>query len=226
MEKPMRGPGRPSKYRMKDGSPVPGVTTICDRFKEAGGLIHWAWSQGMEGIDYRRTRDDAGDSGTLAHDMIEAYIHGEERDAARDDRYDPLILERARKALGNFQTWAEQTKLRITVTELPLVSEEHRFGGTLDALGEVMGKLCLVDWKTSSGVYTNYLVQVAAYVYLYEEHHPGVRLDAVHLLRFDKEHDGFHHHQWGRSVIDDAWKYFLLARAMFDLDKRLKKAAA
>lgn len=221
-----RGPGRPSKYRLADGSVVPGVTTIVNRFKDAGGLIHWAWNQGMEGIDYRRTRDDAGDSGTLAHDMIEAHIHGETRDDSRDNRYAPEILERAKKSLSNFIAWAEQTKLEITTTELPLVSETHRFGGTLDALGEVMGKLCLVDWKTSSGVYADYIVQVAAYVKLYEERYPNVRLEAVHLARFDKEYDGFHHHQWGRAVIEDGWKYFVLARQMYDLDRQLKKAAA
>jgi hypothetical protein len=221
-----RGPGRPQKYRLKDGTVVPGVTTICNRFKDAGGLIHWAWSQGMDGFDYRRTRDDAGDAGSLAHAMIEAHIHGERWDSSKDDRYDPEVLKRAKNAFANFLAWSEQTKLRLIATELPLVSEVHRFGGTLDAIGEVLGELCLVDWKSSAGVYADYLAQVAAYVTLYEERYPGARLETVHLLRVDKEYAGFHHHRWGRSVIDDAWKYFLLARQMYDLDRQLKKAAA
>lgn len=220
-----RGPGRPTKYRLQDGTIVPGVTTVTNRFKDAGGLIHWAYTCGVEGIDYRRARDDAGDSGTLAHRMIEAHIHDEPWDESQEARIDPAVLKRAKNAFQNFLQWKDQTKLELVVTELPLVSETHRFGGTLDAIGMVKGELCLVDWKTSNGVYADYLVQVAAYVQLFEEN-KGTRLNRVHLLRFDKEYDGSHHHQWGRDVIDDAWKYFELGLRMFEIDKRLKKAAA
>lgn len=218
-----RGTGRPSKYKLADGTIVPGVTTITGRFKESGGLLHWAWSQGMEGIDYRRTRDDAGEAGTMAHSMIEAEIHGEPWTAPPHADHD--IVAKAETSLTNFRRWAAQTGLRITATELPLIDEENRFGGTLDAIGEVMGTLCLVDWKTSNGVYPDYLVQVSAYVHLYELHHPGVQLDGVHLLRVDKEVAGFHHHHWGRSVTETGWEFFRLARQLYELDKALKRAA-
>lgn len=226
METIARGPGRPTKYRLASGAIVPGVTTIVGRFKESGGLLHWAWDCGMQGVDFRRVRDDAADAGTIAHRMIEATLHGEPIDDSDDAKYDPDVLKRANKAHGNFLLWAEQTKLRVTATELPLVSEAHRFGGTLDAIGEVMGTLCLVDWKSSNSVYAEYIAQIAAYVKLYEEHHPGTKLDGAHLVRFGKDCDVFVHHSWGRSVIDDGWEYFRMAREMYDLDKRLKKAAA
>jgi len=63
-------------YRTKDGVRVPSVTTIIGRFKESGGLIHWAWALGMEGKDYRQVRDSAADAGSLAHSMIYETNHG------------------------------------------------------------------------------------------------------------------------------------------------------
>ncbi len=69
--------GRPkSGYRLKDGAKVPGVTSVISRFKESGGLIHWAWKCGVDGIDYRQARDKAAEAGLIAHDMIDAWIHG------------------------------------------------------------------------------------------------------------------------------------------------------
>jgi hypothetical protein len=219
-----RGPGRPTKYVLKDGARVPGVTTITGRWKDSGGLIHWAWQQGIDGIDYRKTRDSAADAGSIAHDMIEAHIHNEVYKAPPGT--DPAVIVKATRALDNFRKWAEQTRLNVLATELPFVSEKHRFGGTLDALGEVMGSLALLDWKSSAGVYADYLAQVAAYVILYEENRPGRSVEAIHLLRFDKECDTFAHHQWGGGVIENAKKFFLLGRELYDIDQRLKKAAA
>ena len=48
------------KYEL-DGRLLPGTTTIIGKFKNSGALIHWAWKQGMDGIDYRETRDQAGE---------------------------------------------------------------------------------------------------------------------------------------------------------------------
>ena len=38
------------KYEL-DGKLLPGTTTIIGKFKNSGALIHWAWKQGMDGID-------------------------------------------------------------------------------------------------------------------------------------------------------------------------------
>lgn len=218
-----RGPGRPTKYVLANGTRVPGVTTITGRFKDSGGIIHWAYQCGVDGIDYRRVRDAAADAGSLAHDMIEARIHGVEY--VPPFGATPEAGAKAARALQNFDKWAAQTKLEVIATELPMVSEQHRFGGTLDAVGRVLGSLALLDWKSSAGVYADYLAQVAAYVILYEETR-GEKIEAIHLLRFDKECDTFAHHQWAGNVIENGKRFFLLARELYDIDQRLKKAAA
>jgi len=79
----------PTQKYMIDGKRVPGVTTILGKYKEAGGLIHWAWDLGMQNIDYRKVRDDAADAGTLAHAMVEATIRS--TDFPKQDGYPPDI---------------------------------------------------------------------------------------------------------------------------------------
>ena len=78
-------------YYLADGSHVPSVTTIIGRFKESGGLIHWAWALGKEGKDYREVRDKAADAGTMAHDAVEAWVHGK-RSPCGSVRVHPLIF--------------------------------------------------------------------------------------------------------------------------------------
>lgn len=213
-------PTKRGGYFLASGERVPSVTTVISRFKDAGGLIHWAWSLGKEGKDYREERDKAADAGTMAHAAVEAWIKG--------DNYafegDPDVCAKAQMAFGAFLEWADQTQLKVTHTEVPLISERYRFGGTFDAL-LVRGKRAMGDWKSSNGVYPEYLVQVAAYGKLWEETHPDEPIDGgFHLLRFDKTYGDFKHHWWGE--LDRAWEAFLHLRALYDINKELTKRAA
>jgi hypothetical protein len=207
-------------YFLKDGTRVPSVTTVLSRFKDSGGLIHWAWTLGKEGKDYREVRDDAADAGTLAHEAVENWVH--KQPIVFNGK--PEVVEKAQRAFGAFLEWVNQTQLVVTHTEIPLVSEKYRFGGTFDAL-LVRGKRSMGDWKTSGKVYGEYLAQVAAYGILWEENFPDEPIDGgYHLLRFDKEYGDFHAHWWGE--LDAGKRFFLRLREAYEDDKELKKRAA
>lgn len=214
---------RPTEGYFIDGERVPGVTTIINRFKPSGGLIHWAWQQGKDGKDYRETRDAAADAGTIAHDMVEADIYGA---TFNDSQCKPESLQKARGAFDAYREWKAQTSLEIAEAELSLISVAHRFGGTLDALF-IKSKLALGDWKTSNAVYPDYLLQLAAYKILWQENYPSRPIDGgFHLLRFSKQEHAddpisFAHHFWSELIL--AEQQFLLYRQAFDLDKRLAK---
>lgn len=211
----------PRKGYWLDGKRLPSVTTILSRYKESGGLIHWAWQCGMDGLDYREMRDAAATAGTCAHQMVECFIRKKEFD---DSSYDAEIIEKAETAYGAFRKWAGSTNLTPTETECSLMSKTHRFGGTLDAM-LVDDKLSLGDWKTSNGVYPDYLLQLAAYGLLWEENFPNLPIEGgFHLLRFDKTHGDFHHHWYAN--LDEAKRAFVLMRELYDIDKGLKKRAA
>jgi len=223
-------------YRLADGARVPSVTTIISRFKDSGALMKWAYTTGREhgftegrgGIaptSLYEVPGKAADIGTAAHSMVEASIKGEHPEMVQD--YINLSVDdrvKAKNAFAMYEEWAAQSSLVIVEQEMYLVSEKHRFGGTPDAIGEIAGKLCLVDWKTSNGVYSDYLLQLAAYRVLWDENHPDRPLTGgSHLCRFAKEFGDFAHHYY--AELDDAWTMFELLLRAYRLDQILRKRA-
>jgi hypothetical protein len=218
-------------YKTKDGVKCVGVTTVISRFKDSGGIIYWAWEQGRDGFDFRETRDDAATAGTLAHALVEYHItkksDAELTALIEEERVKPEILERANRAFSNYLNWERFTKLQVIQTEMALVSEKHLFGGTFDGIAvvEIEGKRALTDWKTSSAIYRDALVQVAAYKGLWEENYPDQPIEGgFHLCRFSRDHGDFSHHYF--ENLDEAWEQFLLLRRAYEIDKQLKKRAA
>ena len=210
-------------YHLKDGRRVPGTTTVINRFKDSGGLIYWAWSEGKAGRDFRETSKTAADAGTLAHAMVEAHIK-KLPDPALDGIPDEIKIK-ATSAFLAYMEWEAQSKLEILETEIQLVSEKYEFGGTPDAIGYLNGKLSVVDWKSSNAVYADYLIQMAAYKQLWLENRPDYPVHGgFHLCRFSKEHGDFAHHYFPN--LDEAWEQFVLFRRAYDIDKQLKKRAA
>lgn len=212
-------------YRLKDGTRVPGTTTIIGRFKESNALLYWACEQGKaiergEISHLYDKRDAAAEAGTIAHALVECHIDNDDP-AAVLDGLSPDIEEKAKQAFESYLLWERITNLKIVEQEMELVSELYRFGGCPDAIGEIDGKLTLVDWKTSNSVYSDMLIQLSAYKQLWEENYPGKPLHGFHLCRFSKEHGDFAHHFY--SELDDAWEQFKLFRQAYDLDKLLKK---
>lgn len=227
----------PKKGYWLDGKRLPSVTTILGRYKDSGGLIRWGFAQGLEqgqeialnpdtapAPDLYRKRDDAGTAGTIAHEMVETYIN----DGPYMKHLDGVKPELAAQALNAFQMfreWHENSNIEIISKwqEISMMSEEHRFGGTPDAIGRnAAGELVLVDWKTSNAVYSDYLMQLAAYKTLWEEHNPDQLITGgFYLCRFSKDFPDFAAHYYGE--LDDAWEAFSLLRKAYALDKELKK---
>jgi len=211
-------------YKNANGKRVPGVTTIIGRFKDSGGLMHWAFEQGKaaergEIASLYDKRDEAANAGTLAHSLVEAHINDEPLPALPDDE----IGSQAQQGFQNYIYWAENNRIKILRQEMEMVSEKYQFGGCPDAMGiDSRERLCLLDWKTSNGVYQDYLIQITAYRQLWEETNPDQPIvGGYHLLRFSKEQADFAHHYW--SELDEAWEQFKLFRQAYELDKKLKK---
>ncbi len=210
-------------YFTKSGEKVPGTTTIIGRFKDSGALIFWAYNRGKDGLELYESRDKAAELGTIVHEMVEAFIRGSIKTT---DFVDTLSAEDAASVLSAFsafEEWFDSNKFTVVAQEEQLVSEAHKYGGTPDAVAkDGKGRLCLLDWKTSNGVYQDYILQLGAYRILWNEAHPDMQLDGgSHLCRFAKEKGDFAHHYFPN--IDEAERGFLLLREMYDIDKELKK---
>lgn len=213
-------------YKLADGTKVPGTTQIVGRYKDSGALIRWAYKRGKDGLELYESRDKACDVGTAAHAMVECAIRGGKPYQCPElASMDGNMQLQATLAFENYEAWAMQSKLEIVAQEIQLVSERYKFGGTPDAIGRINGVLCLVDWKTSNGVYADYLLQIAAYRILWEENYPDQPLTGgFHLCRFAKEHGDFSHHYF--RELDAARKSFLYLRAAYEYDAELKRRAA
>jgi hypothetical protein len=204
-------------YRLADNTRVPSVTTINKIGQDSGGLIHWAWQLGIDGIDYRKARDDAAETGNVAHTLVEAAIHGKDIDLSK---FSEEAQELGKNAFAGYSEWREQTKLEMIGSEIPLVSERWKFGGCLDAVGKQNGKYVIADWKTGS-LYPDHLCQVAAYGALWDEHSPDKKIEGFHLCRFNKETGNFTHSYF--AELREAWDAFKLKRELYDLLATLKK---
>jgi hypothetical protein len=222
-------------YYNKAGKRLIGTTTLISRFKDSGALIKWAYKMGREheGLarsghpapnDLYEVTSEAANIGTATHQMVELAIDGA-------DPFSSTALvslatneqrERATKAYHNYVRWSETNKLTVVAQEMMLVSEQYQYGGTPDAIGEVNGQLCLLDWKTSNSVYSDYLIQLAAYKQLWEENNPGKPLvGGAHLLRFSKDYGDFAHHFF--DDLSEAWELFKLYLPAYRLDQSLRK---
>lgn len=209
-----------------DSVKVPSVTTILGRFKDSGGLLYWACEQGKaiqrgEIQKLYDKRDEAAGAGTLAHAMFQA--HQDWGPMPKKEDYPDEIWTQAEQGFQNYLEWESNNKIVIVHQEIQLVSKAYMFGGCPDAIGrDTKDRLCLIDWKTSNGVYQDYLCQLAAYRALWEENYPDEPITGgFHLCRFSKDHADFTHHYW--SELDDAWELFKLYRVAYDIDKKLKK---
>lgn len=207
-------------YYNKMGKRLPGTTTIIGRFKESEFLIKWAWEQGCAGLNYRRTRDSAADSGTVTHELVDAHIHNRKPEI---DLYPKDIVAKGRVGFAGFLKWKDEFHVDYVETEMQLVSEEFQFGGTPDAIGRIDGKLCMIDWKTSKRVYPDHLLQLAAYKILWDENRDEEIDGPFHLLRFDKESGGFEHHHWALGDLDEAREAFVHMRALYGLMQKVGK---
>jgi hypothetical protein len=228
-------------YKAADGKKIPSVTTIL-KIKDPGALINWAYKTGREHGVLEGQGNPAPSGlyegsdilaiGTCVHSMCEAWVKGDEpllvlEKALEADTVNDKATFRAQaaSAYSAFEFWVKGTQLEIVDCEVAVISEAHRYGGTLDFIGRLNGKLVLGDFKTSNGVWPEYLCQLAAYAKAYEES-TGNKIDGgYHLLRFSKENGDFGHHFYP-SLDDDAWPAFLHLRALHDLNERLKKRAA
>jgi hypothetical protein len=215
-----------SGYRNKEGKKVVGVTTPIGRFKDSGGLLWWAFEQGKlaeqgEINSLYDKRDESGESGTLAHEMVEDYIDGGE--GVDTSNYSDEIIKQAEQGFENYLNWQENNKIEVVRQEIPLVSEKYQFGGALDGVGyDGQRRRILVDWKTSNKVYPDHIIQIAAYGKLWEENYPNDPITGgYHLCRFSKENADFAHYHF--SELDDAWEQFKLFLQCYQIDKLLKR---
>jgi hypothetical protein len=239
----IQGSGRPDKGYFIEGSRVPSVTTVigsCKSSSTVDALMYWAWKLGKEGVDFRERNKGAIDVGHITHTMVENFIRKLALETHKGVDYeeavyntagyirsttpvdDPHKFARAKVAFEAFVEWIDMTRATIVATEVPLISKELQTGGTLDAVLKVNDKLYIGDWKTSNGLYADYLCQIATYKLLWEECYPQYPIDGgFHLVRFDKEHGDFEHRFF--KSLDKEAEAFIYMRKLYGIMRKVER---
>jgi len=209
MARPKRGYGKTDA-----GMKYVGVTTPLGLWGDKGGMIHAAWKLGMEGENYREIWHGAANAGTLAHELVDAYLH--DKPEPDMSMHLPEIVGKAETAYLGFLQWATLVNFKVIMTEQSLYDEVLGLAGTPD-LAAIQGKRCIIDWKTSKVIYPEYWAQVSAYKYLWEATYPDQPIEECYILQLNKEDGGFAYHH--KPNLAPYWEFYCHVLAAYRLYK-------
>lgn len=135
----------------------PRVTTICGIIAKPGLLRYYAGQENFIAAQENLTR--ASNWGKLFHEIMEKILKKEKIRI-------PQIIS---PSVSAFEDWRSQYKISILDTEKRVVSKNHSYAGTIDVLVEINGKIGVLDLKTSTGIWNEYSLQIAAYAQAFNE---------------------------------------------------------
>ena len=225
----------------KDDKRIPSVTNILQVIAKPA-LVPWAAkvtaeyikSKIMAGVPYdelylndvfesgkmahKTQKQSAGSAGTLIHSWIERYIKGEKPEMP--------VSEEMVRSVEKFLKWVEEYKVEFVACEGAVYSQKYGFTGTFDFIAKINGELVMGDIKTSSGIWTEYWYQVAAYQLARQEEFPQENFAYRGIIRIDRKVGTF---QWKQSDPEDYALHvagFLAAKALYDSLEGMKKKDA
>lgn len=218
-------------YRLKDGTKVPGGSTIaklCGANESSFFLMRWANQLGLDGYDSDKYRDKLADVGTLCHARALQFFSGKPI-REFDCEFSQWIIEKADICWTKFEEWTVGKEFVPKVVEQPVVSEKWRFGGTPDFYGLIKGLTgpgidpgifyrILIDWKTSKYIYKSHRYQVAGYDVALMEN--GYESDRLSILRMGRDpEEGFEFRHWSVEEMILPWAIFKTGLEMHALQK-------
>jgi len=113
---------------------------------------------------HQKESSKAIEIGSQAHAWIEWHLRRETGETVGPE---PALSEAAMRAAVAFFDWRDTVHFRPLYVEQRIFSERFRYAGTADVVanmtinGEFHTVVC--DWKTSKGIYDEYILQNAAY---------------------------------------------------------------
>ena len=211
-------------YYRVDGEYVPSVTTVLDNIA-IKALPQWAASEGAKwylanhesdiapedmakGIRgaFRKKSREALDIGTLVHEYAEKAIlwkigSTESDSLTLKDVPEMPDNEIAVKCINAFRGWVRENDVEWLKAEQKLYNRKYKYAGTVDAIANINGEFCVIDFNTSGAIYDKYYLQCAAYAECVEDMW-GKDVDSYWVLRFDKKTGKFEAGKSTDSVED------------------------
>lgn len=193
----------------------PSVSTITGA-EEKPWLV--AWREKWGSLATRKT-EMASMVGTEFHRCVEKYLT-DGNYLLDSSKIPPNMVKRIAGMMRSFITWAESVNGEVHHTELKVISRQHAYSGTLDAVGTLDGKPIIFDWKTSSRIYPDMDLQLVAYAQAYKEQ-TGVKLKQGMIVHVSKDKPDFKLTTKVFKLGKRPLNRFLKLRANFDDIKHL-----
>ena len=185
------------RFYTKDNLKFVSVTTLTG-LKSKPALYNFYGKHGT--TKARQISEIAKKDGTRVHTWIEHY-----KDKAPEEELKKGTNE-ARQAYKNYKAFLKAYKPEMLLEEHTVFYSdvddsgvEIRYAGTFDGLYLIKGKVVLLDWKTSGGIYEDYRLQAEAYYRAlvnepsYKEiieNNPNLEpVNDLWIIRFDKKED-------------------------------------
>ena len=156
-----------SRFYRRDEKYYPSVTSILNYFPKNQFFHSWLKDVGHNSDIIA---NKAANEGTQVHNAVEAFLNGEEiqwLDENGSAKYSMDVW----KMILKFADFWNTHKPELVVAEYHLFSDEYEYAGTADLIVRWMGKLWLLDVKTSNSLHTSYDLQLAAYATAWNETH-------------------------------------------------------
>jgi hypothetical protein len=115
---------------------------------------------------------------------------------------------------NKFVDWWDEQNLAKVATEIQLVNEAYRYGGTIDLIAKKPnGDHVLIDFKTSKKISESYWRQCAGYAALWNENQDVNGFNAINqitnhaIVRIGKEEEGDFEVVW-KEDLSKEWFVF------------------
>ena len=164
------------RYYQRNGEYYPSVTYVLSHYPKGKFFEDWLKKVGYS-ADYIVKK--ASEEGTQVHEMIEAYLNGEELKFLEHGR--PMYTPNIWQMFLRFVDFWEEYKPTLIEAEIHLFSDELKIAGTCDMVCEINGELWVIDFKTSNHLQTTYDLQTAIYAKCFEECF-GKKVDRIGVL--------------------------------------------
>lgn len=177
-------PEKPDRHMYYIGSTrITGVTTFLSIIDKSRALVSWATELFRDFLlekENKVTEEDiyygcvlhevrkqeAANIGTDIHEWCEKYIKHRLGIGEMPEMPETKAVQ---IGVAAFLDWEREHKVRFVSSERVVYSKKHDYVGTMDIEAKIDGKLCLVDLKSSNGLYNIVRLQTAAYVMADEE---------------------------------------------------------
>lgn len=184
-----------------DGVSLPRTTEILSAMLHEDSITVWANNIGLyQKKKYKEELQIAANKGTYVHNAIEDFIQNN-NELDMNTVLAGYQVE-VSYAYGSFKSWWDiisKRNVKIIMQEQKLVCPW--FGGTLDLLIEIDGRVYLLDFKTSNYTSYKYFLQLAAYRYILRNYF-GIEIYGCGVIKLNKTEIKFEEFIIDKSMYD------------------------